>query len=245
MVSARDILKAIVPTKARQLVRNGRYGLQVCKSIAGVVPRECPICTYRGMFRAVGIPPRYDAQCPKCGSLERHRLIRLALNRHPVPATAEVIHFAPEATVKAMLPSEHYRSADLEPGRADLVLNIESIDLPSESVDLVVANHVLEHVGDDRRALAEIFRVLRRGGLLIATIPLTEGWDETYEDPAVIAPQDRELHFGQSNHVRYYGRDFRDRIKDAGFKLHEFVGSGADCVRYGLTRGERVFIGCR
>jgi SAM-dependent methyltransferase len=213
--------------------------------MAGVFPRECPICDYHGMFRAFGTPPRYDALCPNCGSLERHRLIRLALNAHPLPADAEVIHFAPERSVAAMMPRKNYRSADLEPGRADLVLDLESIAIPSQSVDVVVANHVFEHVNDDRQALAEIFRILRQGGLLIATIPLIEGWDESYQDLSIVAPKDRELCFGQWDHVRLYGRDFRDKVKAAGFSLQEFVGSGQHCVRYSLVPGERVFIARR
>jgi SAM-dependent methyltransferase len=244
-MTPKDVLKAIVPATAQQLVRDARYALSVFKSAAGVYPRECPICDYRGLFRAYGEPPRYDALCPKCGSLERHRLLRLALNKYPLRADAEIIHFAPEAAVAAMLPAKSYRSADLAPGRADLVLDLEAVALPSQGVDVVVVNHVLEHVIDDQRALAESFRILREGGVLIATIPVVEGWDETYEVPDIVGPKDRELHFGQWDHVRYYGPDFRDRVRSAGFSLQEFVGSGDDCVRYGLLAGERVFIGRR
>jgi SAM-dependent methyltransferase len=170
-MNPKRILKAIFPANAIQMARDMRYAFGVFRSLAGVFPRECPVCNYHGMFHAFGNPPRYDALCPKCGSLERHRLIRLALNKNPLPTDATVIHFAPEGAVAAMLPRKNYRSADLEPGKAELVLNLESIALPSQSVDVVVVNHVLEHVNDDRQALAELFRILREDGLLIEVVP--------------------------------------------------------------------------
>jgi hypothetical protein len=72
--------------------------------------------------------------------------------------------------------------------------------------------------------------------------PVAEGWDTTYENAAVTDPRGRTVHFGQWDHVRYFGRDLRDRIRRAGFTLDEFVTDGADCVEFSLLRGERVFI---
>ena len=82
-------------------------------------------------------------------------------------------------------------------------------------------------------------------GLLITTVPIIDGWVDTYEDKSVTRASDRELHFGQWDHVRYYGRDFRARVMGAGFHLSEFTGSGSDCVRYGLLPGESVFLGTK
>ena len=124
------------------------------------------------------------------------------------------------------------------------MLNLENIELPDASVDVVVANHVLEHV-DDHRALGELFRILRPGGRLIATVPIVEGWERTYEDPTIDDPARRAAHFGQWDHVRYYGRDFRERITGAGFTLQEFAATGDQAVRHSLLRGERVFIGLK
>jgi SAM-dependent methyltransferase len=133
-----------------------------------------------------------------------------------------------------------YVTADLEAERGDLALNLEDIVLPDGSFDIVIANHVLEHVNDGA-SLNELYRILRPSGLMIATVPLIEGWDATYENDRVTSAADRELHFGQWDHVRYYGRDFRDRIRAAGFGLREFAAAGEDVVRFGLLRGERVF----
>ncbi len=122
------------------------------------------------------------------------------------------------------------------------MLNLEAIEQSDATWDVVIANHVLEHV-NDALALSEMHRILRPGGRLIATVPLVEGWDQTYEDPNVTSRVERQLHFGQEDHVRYYGRDFRERVRAAGFELTEFVATGAETARHGLVPGERVFIG--
>lgn len=124
---------------------------------------------------------------------------------------------------------------------ADVREPVERTSFASETFDHVICCHVLEHV-DDRRALREIFRVLRPGGTLLAMVPVVEGWDSTYEDPSVASKHDRALHFGQGDHVRYYGRDLRSRIREAGFDLSEITAEGRDVVTFSLFRGEKVFI---
>jgi SAM-dependent methyltransferase len=225
----------------RRIYRRVRYWAAVIRYLEGVHARECPLCGYRGGFAARGLPPRCDACCRRCGSLERHRLFYFALQSRPLKPGSLILHFAPEPAVLFLLRRIGLvKTADIEPGKAELALNIENVDLPAESFDVVVANHVLEHV-DDSRAIAELSRILKPGGVLIVTVPLIEGWDTTYEHPAIRSPTDRHLHFDRYNHVRFYGRDFRDRIRRVGFTLAEFAASGEDCVRYGLLRGERVF----
>jgi len=218
-----------------------RYWAAVSKQSKGGYPRECPLCGYQGRFVTQGHPPRYDAVCRRCGSLERHRLLRLAFQARPFRPGSSILHFAPERSLSSLLREiGPVKTADVVAGKGDLVLNIEKLDLPAGSFDVVIANHVLEHVNDSL-AIPELFRILTPGGTLVVTVPLIEGWDITYENPQITSPMDRHFHFGQYNHIRYYGRDFRDRICRAGFMLTEFVASGGDCVRYSLVRGERVF----
>jgi SAM-dependent methyltransferase len=169
----------------------------------------------------------------------------LALQSNPISQGASILHFAPEPVIAGLLRRfGTVKSADIRPGRADLTLDIERLDVPSASFNVIVANHVLEHV-DDSLALPELFRVLTPGGVLITTVPLVEGWDSTYENAAVTSPADRHEHFGQYDHVRYYGRDFRDQVRRSGFSLSEFTGTGDQCPRYGLLRGARVFFGSK
>ena len=202
------------------------------------------MCGYRGQFQAAGRPRRIDARCPRCGSAERYRLFALWLDRHGgALRTARVLHFAPEKGLAKLLKARvgSYQSADITPGKAEIVRNIEAIEEPDSSFDCVVCSHVLEHV-DDRRALQEVYRVLKPGGVALIMLPVIEGWSTTYENKAVTTPEDRMRHYGQSDHVRYYGADVRDRIRAAGFGLSEFTAEGEDVLIYGLARGEKVFV---
>ena len=121
------------------------------------------------------------------------------------------------------------------------IFQIEAIDLPDASFDRILCNHVVEHV-DDAKAFAELFRILHPGGVALFTTPIVEGWAQTYENPAIDGERLRELHFGQNDHVRFYGRDLRERIKAAGFRLEEFTAVEPDVHRHGLMRGETVFM---
>jgi SAM-dependent methyltransferase len=207
-------------------------------------PRQCSLCGYRGRFSPGGRPQRTDVRCPRCGSTERSRLMALWLDRHAEwLRTASVLHFAPERGMADLLRkrARHYLSGDLVAGRGDRVINIEDIGLPDGSVHCVVCSHVLEHV-DDRRALDQLHRVLRPNGVALIMLPVIEGWARTYEPETVRTPEDRKRHFGQADHLRFYGADVRDRIRSAGFALDEFTAEGEDVLTYGLQRGEKLFI---
>ncbi|MEL7114750.1 MAG: methyltransferase domain-containing protein [Pseudomonadota bacterium] len=215
------------------------------KMAAGLQARTCPICGYVGMFSAFGMPPRIDAKCGRCASLERHRLYALMIERlaHFGPDD-HLLHFAPEHHIRKLLRPKvaRYETADISArGNIDHVVDIHDTGLPSASFTRVICNHVLEHV-DDRRALAEIHRLLKPGGLAFLTTPIIEGWRESYENAHVTTDADRVLHFGQKDHVRYFGRDLRDRIKAAGFEVSEYTAVEPDVLTYGLSRGETIFI---
>lgn len=174
--------------------------------------------------------------------------MKLWFDQHPacIDTRTDLLHFAPESGSIApfLRQRTRYRSADIEPGRADLVLNIERIDLSSESFDLIVCSDVLEHV-DDRTALAEMFRILRPKGVVLLMTPVIEGWQTTYENPSIRSPDERMLHYGQWDHVRYYGSDLRERIASAGFKIEEFTAEGEVVVKLGLLRGQKIFVSRR
>ncbi len=202
----------------------------------------CPCCGQTSKFRSFGVRPYW--LCPRCGSLGRHRLLALYLDEHRELIRGKtVLHFAPEPSVRPHVEpyAQRYISGDIHPGPCQIRIDIEQIDLPDGEVDLIICNHVLEHV-DDKRALCELRRVLKPQGVLLLMAPVVEGWDHTYEDPTIVAPEDRLRHFGQEDHVRYYGRDIRDRIAAAGFEVREYTAVEPLVSTYELLPGDKVFI---
>lgn len=188
--------------------------------------RYCPICEHNlKTFLPAGNPVREDVRCPVCGSLERHRLIwRYFSNRTQLLSANEktLLHFAPENCIQRRLISYnqiHYLSCDLESELVQFHTDIVRIALSDESIDIGYASHVLEHVQDDERGLQEIYRILRSGGCAVFQVPIDLDRETTYEDFSVTDPKEREIHFGQSDHVRIYGRDFQTRLERAGFQV--------------------------
>jgi SAM-dependent methyltransferase len=209
----------------------------------GLEVRRCTVCNYTGRFRPFGRPYRIDALCPRCDSLERHRLLAQYAQKDRLFSGRKVLHFAPEPClaefIRSQGPDTYLASHFGDP--STLNLNLESIDLEDSCLDIVVASHVLEHV-DDRRALPELRRILKPEGLLVLMVPIAEGWSTTYENPSVHEKRQRRLHFGQTDHVRYYGSDFRGRVVDAGFELSEYTAVEPEVSLNGLLRGEKLFL---
>ena len=207
--------------------------------------RTCPICGYHGVFISVGRPPRWDARCLACGSRERHRLTHLWRIEGGGDRLAgkRILHFAPEKVVlRQMRGNPLYETADLHQKGVTHQLDITALPFADGTYDVVMAHHVLEHIDDDTRAMAELFRVLKPGGLAVLSVPLNGTRAATYENPAVTDPIGRSAHFSAPDHRRLYGRDFADRLAAAGFVPEVFRASPEDEVRYGLLRDEWITI---
>jgi len=87
-----------------------------------------------------------------------------------------------------------------------------------------------------------IYRVLAPGDVPLIMFPVVKGWERTCENPVFTSPTDQFTYFGLDGHLRMYGRDVRDRIVKAGFTLTEFTAEEPYVARYGLLRGEKVFV---
>lgn len=207
--------------------------------------RLCCICGFKGWFKPYGAYYiRPDAKCPSCGSLERHRLLKLALASGKISTEGQDwLHFAPEAAVRRFveIPARNYMTADLFEKGMDYAWNIEDIDCEDECFDTIICSHVLEHVQTEI-ALAELFRILRPGGTAILMVPLCEGLETSYVNSNISSEHDRWAYFQQPDHDRILGRDFRGMVRAAGFYLDEIVAEGEQAVLHGLVVGERIFL---
>lgn len=195
---------------------------------------------------------RPNARCPRCGSLERHRLIWLYLQRKTdlFAMPHRVLDVAPEEMLQRKLqamPNLDYLSVDLESPLAMRRMDITRLDLPDASFDVIFCNHVFEHIPDDRAAMRELRRVLRPNGWAILQTPVDMNRATTDEDASISDPQERLRRFGQLDHVRVYGRDFFQRLEDSGWRVtaDPFIQSltAADVQRFGLMPEEKIIIG--
>ena len=213
----------------------------------------CPICesNFRKFF-PYGRKVRDNALCTNCLSLERHRLIYIYLSRKTsiLSGNNKILHIAPEAClIKKFKENSNidYITADLISPLADIKMDIHKMPFKDENFDFVMCNHVLEHVDDDIRALEEIKRVLKKGGEGIIQVPFYYPVPEkTIEDKSVIKGSDREKLYGQSDHLRKYGKDYDKRLSSNGLKVlkiktQEFL-THDEILRYGLDPKEEIFI---
>lgn len=190
---------------------------------------------------------RPNALAPGSLSLERHRLLWLYLKNDTNFFTdhLKVLHIAPEqAFLKRFkkLKNLDYITADLYSPLADIKADITNLPFKNEEFDVVICNHVLEHIENDTKAMQELYRVLKKGGWGIFQIPQDLERAVTYEDANIIDPKERTIHFGQYDHVRVYGRDYFDKLSQVGFTVtpidySERMSTGL-FEKYCLTKGE-------
>ena len=212
----------------------------------------CPICEHS--FDAFKDDwNRHNALCWRCGSHERHRAQWLLLQRRPelLREARSLLHFSPEWCLRRRLsatPGLRYVTTDLDPEQqVDLRLDITALALPGEAFDGVLCSHVLEHVPDDARAMAELRRVTAPGGFCLVMVPLALDRAATYEDPAITAPADRQREFLQFDHVRLYAPDIADRLRGAGFDVETVDMTrelGPEAQGYRLLASDLIFL-CR
>lgn len=190
---------------------------------------------------------RPNVLSPSTLSLERHRLLWLYLKNETGFFTKplKVLHMAPEQCFLSLfkkMKQLDYTTADLYSPIVDVKADILNLPFKDNEFDVIFCNHVLEHIEDDAKAIKELFRVMKSGGMGIFQVPQDTARETSYEDHSIQTPEARAKHFGQYDHVRIYGKDYFDRLRTAGFKVDEVDYSKKlpiDLVdKYRLTTGE-------
>jgi SAM-dependent methyltransferase len=242
-----SIVIRYVPRKYLQLFSG--VGLKVLGVFYAGNKVHCPICGnhYRSFLPYGRINPRPNALCPSCLSLERHRLIWTYLKEKTTffSQKLKVLHIAPEPCFMKRFEKIHgdgYVTADIESPLAKVKMDIHQMPFGENEFDVVLCNHVLEHVTNDIQAMSEIRRVLKPGGWSILQVPFFSPVPEvTFEDNSITDRRERERKFGQDDHVRKYGKDYPLRIERSGLKavLDDFAQSQPD--KYGLQKGEIIY----
>lgn len=232
----------------------------------------CPLCnhSFRKMLpggfdlniiqekEIIGAGLRSNNICPYCQSTDRDRLIYLYLKDKTTlfKSKVKVLHVSPEPALYNVLNNLNnivyvvgtkYSEGIYYPKR---ITSIDLLNLAfnNHEFDYVICNHVLEHIIDDGRAMREIFRVLVPGGKAILQVPYSKKIGATYEDDSITSESDREKHFGQFDHVRIYGEDYKDRLEAAGFEVEVFnpeVGDNYDKSKnlFAINVREDLFVG--
>lgn len=190
---------------------------------------------------------RENVLSPSTLSLERHRLLWLYLKSETdfFKAHRKVLHFAPEQAFykrfRAMKNLD-YTTTDLNSPLADVKADICDLPFEDDSYDVIFCNHVLEHIPDDTKAMQELYRILKPGGMAILQIPQDLQRAQTFEDNSITDRNERAAIFGQYDHVRIYGRDYFDKLRTIGFEVLEVDYTAqldaAKVDKYRLAQGE-------
>jgi len=197
------------------------YNVLVSRGFGLGNDRECPLCGWTG-FQFLPMKPgpffRFDAKCPSCASLERHRLAYLLLKDELPARLGRVLHFAPEAQVTAWISAKagEYVTADLMAPGVTHCVDIQAMPFEDGRFDFIWCSHVLEHVPDDAKAMRELRRVLRPGGIAVILVPV---WGEETVEDVLDSDSARVERYFQEDHLRLYGRDITQRLNDAGFAV--------------------------
>jgi len=219
-------VKAVLPYGIMVLHRRNK----VKKLTKRNTENYCPICKNMSNFEPFGNPTRLKARCPHCGAFERHRLLWLFWEKKTTlfdNTQKKILHIAAEPCFVRRLKDvfndnyPNYLTADLYNPSAMVKMDITNIHYSDESFDVIICNHVLEHVSDDLKAMKELYRILNKNGWAILLVP-TDNIEKTYEDFSITTESGRLKAFGQHDHVRKYGRDYIDRLKFSGFNVTVF-----------------------
>jgi SAM-dependent methyltransferase len=214
--SLKTIAKATIPKSV--LEKNEVFFRRLTSFWYKGKAHQCNICGFQ-LRRFVRLHD-YDKLCPNCGSLSRTRLLFKLLKDEDL-FHGKVLHFSPSRILYQTLKSYNieYYSSDFENEfLADFNYDITSIPVNDNFFDLIICYHILEHIEDDRKAISELYRVLKKGGICLIQTPFKDG--EIYEDYSIVSPTERAMAFGQKDHVRIYSIEgLKTRLSQKDFEV--------------------------
>lgn len=177
-------------------------------------------------YHIIGGGKRHNAKCPNCKSLDRYRWTYLVLKEHTkiFNSKCKVLHFAPERAISDKIRQNKecdYITGDYVQGRAEYVVDATNIQFEDDSFDYIIMNHVMEHIKDEKKAICELKRVLKKDGKIILSFPICTDI-ETIEEKEELTPEQRLITFGQKDHIRLYGTDYKERLEQYGLNIKVF-----------------------
>ncbi len=246
----KEIVEKVVPRKYLRV--GGMYFLRAQYPLLKGDQVECPCCAKQfKKFLSYGAKKARDgALCPWCLSLERHRLLWIFLKETNIYSeNVKVLHFAPEHQFQEKLkacPNVDYLSCDIDMPTAMDKQDITGLTYEDNRFDIILCNHVLEHIPDDLKAMSELYRVLKPGGWAILQTPMLDR-SQSFEDDSITDVKERVRVFGQNDHVRIYGMDKKTRLESVGFRVevNPFVRtelSQEEIKYFGLMESEDIWI---
>ncbi|MEZ5923205.1 MAG: class I SAM-dependent methyltransferase [Hyphomicrobiaceae bacterium] len=263
MAKLKGTVRDTLPRPALQMVKRALHsgsGAQcvICGAkVRGLLAQGHDYPVLRALD-VVGGQRKANDECPICHANDRVRLVYLYVRTETelLTSRSRLLHIAPElglADIFASTPTLDYVPADLDRQRYRHLENLQSFDLqhspyPDGSFDWIICNHVLEHIPDDRRAMREMCRMLKPGGAAILQVPLARKLAETREDPTVTDEAERIRLFGQRDHVRLYGIDYYERLRESGFDVTLWNAFDVDAglaAAWNLNPDERLTIARR
>ncbi len=265
----KNTLMSIIPENILRLIK------KIYLTIRGVYYKgstyQCPICNHK--FRKM-LPGGFDLDvvrekgiigsglrdnniCPYCQSTDRDRLVYLYIKNETkiFNQKVRVLHISPEPSLYnnliKRLNISYFTGTKYSEGiyYHKGINSVDLLDLPFEAgeFDMVICNHVLEHINDDNKAISEIYRVTAFGGCAILQVPISNQLEVTYEDDLITDEKLREKHFGQFDHVRIYGKDYGSKLENVGFKVQLYTpysnnSNKEELNQFALNKEEKLFV---